>query len=1776
MSGSFQHPVALTWDLGPDRLKKLRNKILLHFQKTRESGGGECEIRDIDCSRGYILIHFRERAARDRVLQKTQVLRVDGKNTLQLKIQLPDGGNTETDATKSPPPARADDGAAESPVDRNSGEAAPATEEEEEVPRVEDELTQENPPSSLILIQNLQESCSSEMLNLLVENISGKTQDSDFCVERIPEIQSAVVTFTSEKETSDFTGKFSGSPRAKQLKLKARYLEESRTVRVEGLPPNISEDHLSLYFESPRNGGGSVETMEMFPEEGAAIITFPSAEVIKTVLGRQHVFSNKNLSVYPYYPSISQCLYGKEGPSTAALDPVPYPISLPMWEFIYNNTEIRQAIEQQMSDHYCDVTWPDPGHTSPVITLSFPSMLSAHARTLAKIAPAWSTKVHTMFSRLISNYKVIECELKPQVWDAIKEKVTSAPYDGIFIRPDLGAEKVSIVGISEELTKVEPKFRKLVEEYSRKLSKVEDQVPIDPAAYRLMYAHGLETSLQEDSPNLKISYDPIAMKVKLTGPKDEVLNAKCEILNSKQGMKTKCINLDPYIIQFLMLSDNEEMSCMLLMSNNIKAAFQVKDKTVTLTGFSDEDLTNAETQLKRELSCKRFSIQDKSVTNSPEWRSLTTFIMDTFNTEMVTVLVEEFPVGESIEVAITGLSSSAEESYQQIYDYLKKNTLVQKDIKLDSVAIFQFIEEERKQDWGRILQNVKVVKNLNLMSLSGPELYVTEAEDYITRISSTLHSDILYIDKPGAKKFCMDNEDMYVMTVKNKFNCVIYLQKDGTTASSDPETNLGEPVCEIAFPNGTTITVYKGELCHHNVDVIITASKEDLTPVGRAALELMKAAGPELQAECQSIIEKEGNLEAGECEITGAGNLPCKEVIHAVGPKKPSSKWERLLRKAITKSLEMAAGKSYSSVALSVASFGHSGIPIDTCAENILKSLKPCTESQDGGSSIQIIHLVDRDDDTIKTVTKLLKEEFGDENVQVTPKQRKKRHLKIKSLKKAQMVNKGDTSLVTTKEGVTVNIIQGNIEDTKSNVVVNSVGKDLDLGMGAVSKALYKKAGNKLQALVNAERQGKAVEDGSVFVTAGCNLTCDTVMHVVAPQWDGDQGAAEKILRNIVQTCLSETEKRMKRSITFPAIGTGALGFPRNTAAAIMFAEIIDFSSKKRPTHLREVIFMLHPRDQDTVQAFSSEIEKKIGSGQKKVEKSPIRAPSSGLYEMSLGPVTFQVKTGDISRETADVIVHVSTSSTMSDIKTELAKSGPSMKMITVSDKAKPDEIKQSVVKVLKTCDKQKASAIAMSIMESGWGAASSAEVAEAVMDAVTDFVSSKSPKSVKSLKVVTSQQQVLNDFHASMKKREGSAATKSSSWFSRVTSSIVNYVTGNTKDEDEEEEETNVFELRENIEPAIFHLCAESRDAVSNASSWLRDLILKEQHENTITDDWIQDFDEKDHDALVHLQRTYLVTVKFDSYSSTIKVLGLSKDVLEVSNKIQDMVKIVRDKKTRQREADLCSNLVEWKYHNGTDFVPLDKMTNMELEKAKTEDIQMLNIDIAGLKYTVIVELEVARDSTGNPIKLQRVSKHEQSIPSTWVEMKDSNLQVVPLSSTSQEYQGVQTQFAQTCQMKIIKIDRIQNKSLWLNYQIKKRSIDEKNRNLNNEMQLFHGTDAKTIDHVNNNGFNRSYAGKTDAKIGKGTYFAVEAIYSSDDNYSIPDANKYKYMYLARVLTGAFCKGEADMIVPKPKDPTNPTNLYDSAADDLTKPTVFVIFNDIQAYPEYLITFTV
>uniref|UniRef100_A0A674A5L2 Poly [ADP-ribose] polymerase n=1 Tax=Salmo trutta TaxID=8032 RepID=A0A674A5L2_SALTR len=155
-----------------------------------------------------------------------------------------------------------------------------------------------------------------------------------------------------------------------------------------------------------------------------------------------------------------------------------------------------------------------------------------------------------------------------------------------------------------------------------------------------------------------------------------------------------------------------------------------------------------------------------------------------------------------------------------------------------------------------------------------------------------------------------------------------------------------------------------------------------------------------------------------------------------------------------------------------------------------------------------------------------------------------------------------------------------------------------------------------------------------------------------------------------------------------------------------------------------------------------------------------------------------------------------------------------------------------------------------------------------------------------------------------------------------------------------------------------------------------------------------------------------------------------------------------------------------------------------------------------------------------------------------------------------------------------LFQIERVQNVFLWQANTLCEQRIRAKNGAAEvGVKKLYHGTAATTCDAIESNGFDRSYYNAIHA-ITLGVYFAVNASYSANPRYTPPDASGHRRMYVARVLTGRYTLGDPTMRFTPRRSPTDSADRYDSLVDNLQRPSMFVIFHDDQAYPEYLITF--
>lgn len=164
---------------------------------------------------------------------------------------------------------------------------------------------------------------------------------------------------------------------------------------------------------------------------------------------------------------------------------------------------------------------------------------------------------------------------------------------------------------------------------------------------------------------------------------------------------------------------------------------------------------------------------------------------------------------------------------------------------------------------------------------------------------------------------------------------------------------------------------------------------------------------------------------------------------------------------------------------------------------------------------------------------------------------------------------------------VTIQVIQDDILSLGLNSFVHSTDPNLHL-----SPALLIKAGLSVQETCN---NIGWCDIGDAVITDAGDLSFEKIIHVVGPRWG--EGSERGKLANATLACLRLAEENRLRSIAFPAISTGVLGYPLENCAHTMITQIIDFTFDN-PRFLKLIVLCLDNTTAFTI--FKNELQEQI------------------------------------------------------------------------------------------------------------------------------------------------------------------------------------------------------------------------------------------------------------------------------------------------------------------------------------------------------------------------------------------------------------------------------------------------------------------------------------------------------------------------------------------------------------------------------------------------------
>jgi poly [ADP-ribose] polymerase 10/14/15 len=728
--------------------------------------------------------------------------------------------------------------------------------------------------------------------------------------------------------------------------------------------------------------------------------------------------------------------------------------------------------------------------------------------------------------------------------------------------------------------------------------------------------------------------------------------------------------------------------------------------------------------------------------------------------------------------------------------------------------------------------------------------------------------------------------------------------------------------------------------------------------------------------------------------------------------------------------------------------------------------------------------------------------------------------------------------------GVSLYVKAGDLTVYPADVLVNSANGNLTL-TGQLSAMFAAQGGSAIQRkCTNYVQQHGRLQPGEavIFKNTG-ELPSKAIVHTVGPkEGDGNQ----EVLSQAVQNSLEVAEGYI--SIAFPALGTGNYKVEGSISSEGMLRGIHSYFKDHPRSSLKEVVIMLHYDRNDlamdfvgTMQQIFKDVMTPLGvhvlggshnrrPSVNKPRRTVQRPALSSMLKYTSHEVNVEVVRGNLSGDdsTGYIAMEDPGSSLESMHQRSLrpnrviVRRVEKRKLFFVSQPSTHKECEDTVSLVLEKAEEEGLRSFTI-VDELAEKCCHGSERVNTIRHGIDSFLATRVHKNLETIKI-----------YVTMKNTLFSAPTRRSDVKLQV------YCLSQKAAEHAMEE----------VLAAINKACDSvkiSEPVISTMSCKMEDMLKREAKERGVS---------------IHVSKS----------DNSITISGVRDDV--------KAMKIIVDAEIRKLTArGRVISKVKWQWKNDdcayqdystetSDAIEADYQSKIAFFFVLTEDGEKC-IDFDKMTETGAVSITNVR---------RHDFEKEGNIPSRW-DHCDEPIKCFPLDKDSKEFVDVARQFALTVPStegggvkfgRIKQIERVQNLRCWKRFQAE---LQRKRHDVADDQQIQHrlfcGCSGEKVDSVNGGEFT-----KTNQGWGTGAYFSKDASYVCTQVFAPKDGEGVRHVYLCSVVTGDYAQGVRKFREPPLKD-GNGSDHYDTVVNDMNEPTVFVVFRDSLAYPEYHIEFS-
>ncbi|KAL3863200.1 hypothetical protein ACJMK2_004966 [Sinanodonta woodiana] len=1736
--------------------KTSEDTVQMYFENARRSGGGPVEKVEMSKEAGECLIYFEDLKVLDSVLQREHKL---DKSEIQLQLFHPCISKTSIGENKGK--LQKPESASNQAVSKG-GKKLPGMD-------VDDKPCKPVPMyKAKLLITGLNEKITEDCLINFLEARGGVSPTEILYAE--DDENKALVSFESPPDLK----KLQDACQKKKLEGATLVISQvpiSICVLVTNLATKTSEDTVQMYFENARrSGGGPVEKVEMNKEAGECLIYFEDLKVVDSVLGRKHTLDNSEIQLQLFHPCIGRTTSVENRGKFQNPDSFVFKVNLHVIAFFRQVLNAKVRLEQELSKVHVRLVVPS-GNSD---TLEVFPTLNVEMEGVRRLAKTWKETAKQKLEAYMEQLDCLEHQVMPDLWASTVtslQKVHIPKAEDVIVCADQQQNIIRVVGFKDMVSHVSNNLKEIIcdgeKELELKKQRTSDRRILQQHEIYFLSAVNFPGKVRDMCREVDCRIQHEDSSIVFEGILLDIKQAQLLMFETIQTIaKSTMPDYSRSKMELSALKETHDYIRQRLEENGCLGVWVYDGSGVIVYDVCDQKANEGIQIIKKCLVEYTINMtpEQSGVISSDAWN---TMLADINRQHQGQTIIRALVRNSTIE--ITATDQIAGKIIEIVQDFVSANALYKKQVTVD-LRKMRYLEQWRKPQIDEICKSqqknmVNIDLSQGIITLQGTQKGLREAEVMLSTLLKQMCCKQKSIEKPGIGKFlCSDKGEELIKHIEQVKKCTIDLVNEEVVETSQEESqlelqkHLQHPVERLSCKmlGGRTMSVFHGDITDLDIHVLINPCNKMLDHSAGLAKAVVEKGGPVILNECSQLRRKK--LMDGDVVYTKGGNLKCKIVAHAVSPiwQGGSENEEEYLKEVILKSLEETDKKRLTSIGIPAIGTGIFGWPTLVATLVIVRTVQEYFQDN-SKSVIKNVYLCDLDEEHLKAFIDAVKKAFpvGDLTFHEDPSQFATR---------TSSGGSKSSSLSNSQSGTSphrIQVVKGEMAHQQADVLVNTTSNKLNLSQGAVSASLLAVGGQQLQDECKT-KYPNGIKPGEVAITGAGELRSSCVIHGCLPDWN-DDGSTLLILKTFMNNCLNEADQRKLTSIAFPALGTGTLKYPKDVVAREMFNCVSDFLTKNANTSLVAFYFVVFQKDLKTLMAFEKEEKEFI-----KRLSSPCKQDGSAKHQKKQrygGQAYSEVSTtsksseftqvpqvkiipGDITTCRVDAIVNPTDDTVALEggaSRAILRKAGPELKemcttlekemkkkdfvvtpgfkltcsyIIHVNVRSKQYGWKEIILKCLEEAVKRKLRSIAFPALGTGNVGGNPAEIGKALFEATCEIIQSGN-STLQEIQMVVFQPEMVSKIEEGIRSAQESIP-KTSTW----------------------------FENFKGTECLLWHLVSE----------------------------------------IERIGKKHLALIKVEKRLGRVRIEGLHADVGKVKSEVLNLIRSIEKMENKEIKAAMFSQLVQWYYieitADGQDLVEYSKDINAAIEEAYQRKEKILKLYT---KIPIIIDFEALEEypetDPDDKVKVLRKDKIKDpvsEIPPQWDPMDKDNLKLILLQPASKEYTDVALLFMATVKKEnttasvpISKIERIQNRTLYVQYQSKKKLIDEMNPGQTNEMDLWHGTAGQAVDSINVYGFNRSFCGKNATLYGDGVYFAKESYYSARDLYSPPDAAGNKKVYLSKVLTGKYAVGTKGMRVPPPLVPGRP-ELHDSVVDDIKTPFIFVIFHDTQAYPEYLITF--